>query len=42
MGVTRGIIPAMVEGALKDHSSASNPRPLSKKDFELLFEEALN
>jgi alcohol dehydrogenase class IV len=42
MGVTREIIPAMVEGALKDHSSASNPRPLSKKDFELLFEEALN
>ena len=42
MGVTRGIIPAMVEGALKDHSSASNPRPLNKKDFELLFEEALN
>jgi alcohol dehydrogenase class IV len=42
MGVTRGIIPAMVEGALKEHSSASNPRPLSKKDFELLFEEALN
>jgi len=42
MGVTREIIPAMVEGALKDHSSASNPRPLSKKDFEMLFEEALN
>ena len=42
MGVTREIIPAMVEGALKDHSSASNPRPLNKKDFELLFEEALN
>ena len=42
MGVTPEIIPAMVEGALKDHSSASNPRPLNKKDFELLFEEALN
>ncbi|MFZ4055838.1 MAG: iron-containing alcohol dehydrogenase [Polynucleobacter sp.] len=42
MGVTREIIPAMVEGALKDHSSASNPRPLSKKDFEMLFAEALN
>jgi len=42
MGVTREIIPAMVEGALKDHSSASNPRPLNKKDFEMLFEEALN
>ena len=42
MGVTHEIIPAMVDGALKDHSSASNPRPLSKKDFEMLFEEALN
>lgn len=42
MGVTPEIIPAMVEGALKDHSSASNPRPLNKKDFEILFEEALN
>ena len=42
MGVTREIIPAMVEGALKDHSSASNPRPLNKNDFEMLFEEALN
>ena len=42
MGVTREIIPTMVEGALKDHSSASNPRPLNKKDFEMLFEEALN
>ena len=42
MGVTREIIPAMVEGAMKDHSSASNPRPLNKKDFEMLFEEALN
>ncbi len=42
MGVTPEIIPAMVEGALKDHSSASNPRPLNKKDFEMLFAESLN
>ena len=37
LGVTREMLPAMVEGAVKDHSSASNPRPLQKTDFEFLF-----
>ena len=39
MGLTREMLPAMVEGAMKDHSSASNPRPLQKTDFEFLFNE---
>ena len=39
MGVTREMLPAMAEGAMKDHSSASNPRPLQKTDFEFLFNE---
>ena len=39
LGVTREMLPAMVEGAVKDHSSASNPRPLQKSDFVFLFNE---
>lgn len=41
MGVTREMVPRMVEGAMKDHSTATNPRPLGREDFESLFEEAL-
>jgi len=41
MGVTTGMIPRMVDGALKDHSTATNPRPLSRDDFENLFHIAL-
>ena len=40
MGVPRECISAMVEGAMADHSTATNPRPLGKDDFEKLFEEA--
>ena len=39
LGVKKEQITQMVEGAMNDHSNASNPRPLSKHDFELLFEE---
>lgn len=41
MGVTDEMIPRMVEGAMKDHSTATNPRPLQRHDFEKLFQEAL-
>lgn len=40
MGVPESVIPAMVEGALADHSTATNPRALQKQDFERLFAEA--
>ncbi len=41
MGVTDDMIARMVEGALKDHSTATNPRPVSRPDFEELFRQAL-
>ena len=41
MGVTEDVIPAMVEGALVDHTSATNPRPASREDYESLFAEAM-
>jgi 4-hydroxybutyrate dehydrogenase len=41
MGVTDAVLPDMVEGALKDHSTATNPRPVSREDFLALFREAL-
>jgi hypothetical protein len=31
----------MVEGALADHSTATNPRPLARADFEALFAQAM-
>ncbi len=37
MGVTEDMIPRMIDGALKDHSTATNPRPLTRDDFEGLF-----
>jgi alcohol dehydrogenase class IV len=37
MGVTDDVIPRMVEGAVADHSTASNPRPLDAADYEALF-----
>ena len=42
MGVTDAMIPAMVEGALKDHSTATNPRPPSREDFAELFRQAMH
>ncbi len=41
MGVTEDMLPAMIDGALKDHSTATNPRPLTREDFEGLFAEAM-
>ncbi len=31
----------MIDGALKDHSTATNPRPVSRRDFEDLFAQAM-
>lgn len=41
MGVTPALASAMVEGAMKDHSTATNPRPLAASDFEHLYAQAL-
>ncbi|HVE90664.1 MAG TPA: iron-containing alcohol dehydrogenase [Burkholderiaceae bacterium] len=41
MGVTDEMIPRMVDGALKDHSTATNPRPVTRQDFEELFAQAM-
>jgi alcohol dehydrogenase class IV len=41
MGVTDDMVPRMVEGAMKDHSTATNPRPVTRADFEELFRQAL-
>ena len=41
MGVTEAMIPRMVDGAIKDHSTATNPRPVSREDFEGLFAQAM-
>ncbi|SMF07107.1 Alcohol dehydrogenase, class IV [Tistlia consotensis] len=40
MGVPAGVLPKMVEGALADHSNASNPRPATRADYEALFAAA--
>ena len=39
MGFTRDMLPKMIEGALNDHSTATNPRPLVKEDFVFLFDQ---
>ena len=41
MGVTDDMIPRMIEGALEDHSTATNPRPVAREDFEGLFAQAM-
>ncbi len=41
MGVPEAVVPAMVKGAVADHSTATNPRPLQQPDFEHLFEAAM-
>ncbi|QJR12034.1 1,3-propanediol dehydrogenase [Usitatibacter rugosus] len=42
MGVTDDMIPRMVEGAMQDHSTATNPRSLARADFESLFKQAMH
>jgi 4-hydroxybutyrate dehydrogenase len=41
IGVTEEMLPAMVQGAVADHSSASNPRPATAEDYRRLFEDAM-
>jgi 4-hydroxybutyrate dehydrogenase len=40
MGVPRAVIPRVVEGALADHSAATNPRPLDREGVEGLIKAA--
>lgn len=39
IGVTREVLPQMIDGAINDHSTATNPRSLTKQDFTDLFEQ---
>lgn len=41
MGVPDDVIPRMVEGAVADHSTASNPRPVDAAGYEALFAAAM-
>ena len=40
VGVSRHVIPSMAAMALKDHSTATNPRPLTEDDFAQLLAQA--
>lgn len=40
MGLPRDVIPAIAEAAVKDHSTASNPRPATAADFARILEES--
>lgn len=41
MGVTDEMVPPLVPQAMADHTTATNPRPLSEADYASLFEEAM-
>jgi 4-hydroxybutyrate dehydrogenase len=41
MGVPADCLPRMVEGAVLDHSSATNPRPMTAADYAVLFDQAM-
>lgn len=41
MGVTEQHLPALVQGAVKDHSNGTNPKPLGEVDYVRLFGEML-
>jgi 4-hydroxybutyrate dehydrogenase len=40
MGVDRALLPLLIDAALADHSTATNPRPLAPADVLDLFEQA--
>lgn len=41
MGVTTDDISGIIDAAVADHTTATNPRPLQAADYEALFEDAL-
>jgi 4-hydroxybutyrate dehydrogenase len=41
MGVPAECLPRMIEGAMLDHSSATNPRPMTAADYARLFDQAM-
>jgi 4-hydroxybutyrate dehydrogenase len=41
MGVTEAMVDSVIVGAMKDHSTATNPRPLTRADFERLFADSM-
>jgi 4-hydroxybutyrate dehydrogenase len=41
MGVPSDCLPRMIEGAMLDHSSATNPRPMTAADYAVLFDQAM-
>jgi 4-hydroxybutyrate dehydrogenase len=41
MGVPVDCLPRMIEGAVLDHSSATNPRPMTAADYAVLFDQAM-
>ena len=41
LGVTRAMFPAIVRGALKDHSHRTNPRVASEADYQAMLEASL-
>ena len=41
MGVPAACLPRMIEGAMLDHSSATNPKPMTPADYALLFDQAV-
>ena len=41
MGVTAKHLPALVQGAVKDHSNGTNPKPLNEADYVRLFNAML-
>ena len=41
MGIDDAVVEAILDGAMADHSTPTNPRPASRDDFRALFFEAL-
>jgi 4-hydroxybutyrate dehydrogenase len=41
MGVPPDCLPRMIEGAVRDHSSATNPRPMQAADYAVVFDQVM-